>query len=166
MSKELARSLQEIRVVQRGEVNLRAGEAADFYLDVKLAFGNPELLNAIADEMAEQIDKDATCVAASGYGGLPLASVIAAKSELHLIMVRDNHKEHGLGKLIEGYMPGPTDNVAIIDDVFTTGSSLRQTIEAIRPTGANISSCHVVVKRGDGKLSVPLYPLFQANELL
>lgn len=166
MSEELARSLRGLGVVEHGQVNLRAGEMADFYLDVKLALGSPEILNAIANEMAKQIDKVATCVAASGYGGLPLASVIAAKSERHLIMVRDNHKDHGLGKLIEGYIPGPADNVAIIDDVFTTGSSLRQTIEAIEPTGANILSCHVVVKRGDGELSVPLHPLFQANELL
>ena len=56
--------------------------------------------------------------------------------------------------------------VVLVDDVFTTGGSLRKMIEVIRSTGAEILGCYVVVKRGEGELEVPLHYLFVAEDLL
>jgi orotate phosphoribosyltransferase len=79
--------------------------------------------------------------------------------------IRDSEKNHGLGGMIDGYIPEANDVAAVVDDVFTTGSSLRETIEIILSTQAEKSSCHVVVKRGEGELQVPLFYIFDVNDL-
>ena len=73
---DLVKRLREIDVIYKEKVVLRSGEVSDFYCDIKKAFGYPDILNALADEMGAKISTEITCIAASGYGGLPLASVI------------------------------------------------------------------------------------------
>ncbi len=165
MRDELIRILKDLDVVSTKHVNLKHGSRAEFYIDLKKAYGHPEALNYISDELYRRIGKDVTCIAASGYGGLPPASVITSKHNLNLSMVRESQKEHGMEGLIHGYNPGEGDKVAIIDDVMTTGGSLKTMIDAVRPTGADILGCYVVVKRGIWSNDVPLTYLMTAEEL-
>ena len=46
----------------------------------------------------------------------------------NLALVRDEPKDHGIIKLIDGYLPGKDDKVAIVDNVFITGNSLQKII--------------------------------------
>ena len=52
-----------------------------------------------------------------------------------------------MGGLVDGYVPGIGDNVAIIDDVLTTGGSIRKMYAVIESTGAKIVGLYAVVKR-------------------
>ncbi len=166
MHDELVKVLRQLSIVCRASLVLSSGEKSEFYVDVKKAYGCPGVLNLISDELYKTIDKNATCIAAAGYGGLSPASVISSKYRLNLSLVRDQPKKHGRCKLIDGYLPGKTDCVAIIDDVFTTGGSLGKIINALEPTGAKILGCSVVVKRGSGQLQAPLSYLITLEELL
>lgn len=46
------------------------------------------------------------------------------------------------------------------------GGTIRSLIDILKPTGAEITCAYVVVKRGEGALSVPLHYLFTLDELL
>ncbi|MEX0934169.1 MAG: phosphoribosyltransferase family protein [Candidatus Saccharimonadales bacterium] len=166
MPKKLADILQGEGVVIHKSVELRSGEKSDHYIDIKKSYGNPKAIEAITDELAAKIDENTTCIAGMGHGGLPLAVAVSMKTGLPLAMVRDSERSHGLGGMIDGYIPGAEDKVSIVDDVFTTGSSLRATMVAIEEFGANVLGCYVVVKRGDGELSVPLTYLLESKDLI
>ncbi len=97
---ELARALRSADVVLYQPVALRNGTISDFYIDVKRAYGNPGNLRAMAQLTLDNFDPSTTCVAASGYGGIPLGVAISLESGLPLVSVRDREKGHGRGETI------------------------------------------------------------------
>lgn len=162
--KELVQKLLDCGVTHGGKVILRSGKKADFYIDLKKAYGYPELLMTLAAEMSKLVPKRATCVATIGQGGIPLAVLLSQKLNLKLALVRDKPREHGTQKTIDGYIPSRKDRIVVVDDVFTTGSSIRDIVKHLEPTRCKIVSAIVVVKRGEGKVGLPVANLFALRD--
>ena len=84
------------------------------------------------------------------YKGIPLA--VSAASALYRNYNRDlpycfNRKEakdHGEGGAMVGYKPQDGDRVAIIEDVVTAGTAVRETIELFRHV-ADVDLCALFV---------------------
>lgn len=164
--KQLAKKLLDCGIVHKGKVILRSGKKADFYIDIKKAYGYPKLLAALVAKMSKLVPKGATCVAATGHGGIPLAVLLSQRQNLKLVFVRDKPREHGIQKTIDGHIPSSKDKVVIVDDVFTTGSSVREVIKFLKPTKCKIISAIVVVKRREGEVNLPLVHLFALKDLI
>ena len=165
----LIKKLKELDVVIKEPVQLRSGEISNFYVDIKKAYGDPQAFYLLVKAMSDVLKSDfntSTCVAACGYGGIPLATAVAFKNNLKLSLVRDKVKNHGTKEMIDGYIPDAKDKVVVIDDVLTTGSSITQVIEVLKPTGAKILQAYVVVKRGDAQLEIPTKYLLTVGDLL
>ncbi len=175
--KQLVKNLKDSKVLIRSRVILKSGQVSDFYIDMKKAFGNPKAFNSICDEFCKIIDpvkrpgrhgasNKATCIAGSGHGGLPLATAVSIQLGLPLVMVRDKIKKHGLQKMIDGYTPSKEDKIVIIDDVFTTGTCIANSVKILRKTKAKIIGGYVVVNRGDiSKFQVPIKSLVGISKL-
>ena len=165
--KQLIEALKKEGIVNKGSFTLTSGELSNYYFDVKKAVGNPELLEMMSSLLAAKIGNKATCVASIGFGGIPLATAVSLKLKLPLIMVRNSAKGHGLGKVIEGYIPGSKDNVVVVDDVFSFGTSLEQILKQINKTSAKILGCYVVITCSDKKThaGIPIYHLIKAEEI-
>ncbi len=166
MEDNLISKLRELNIVHREPVILSSGSVSDFYIDVKKAYGYPETLTSICDCLWDKIDKRTTCLAAIGYGGIIPASVLASTHNLNLTLVRDVPKKHGLGGWIDGHVPTKNDKITIIDDVYTTGKSLRKIVGILKPIEAEILGCYVVVRRGKDDFELPLSYLFDVDEIL
>ena len=168
MSKiSLLRGIRNLKIVYKKSVNLRSGIKSNYYCDVKKIYGYPKLVSVLAREVAKHIDiRKTTCVAASGYGGIPLGALVSLKSGLPFVLVRDLPKGHGKKTLLDGYVPTKKDKVTIIDDVLTTGSSIKKTLSIIKKSGATVSEAIVVVKRKEVSLLIPIRYLFTAGQLL
>lgn len=88
----------------------------------------------IQDHLPEGID----ALFGPAYKGIPLA--VAAASSLYRTYGRDlpycfNRKEakdHGEGGSMVGYKPQAGDRIAIIEDVVTAGTAVRETIELFK----------------------------------
>lgn len=156
MDEFLARLAQV--VLKKENFTLRSGRTSSYYIDMKLAYGDSVLMNNLADNIWGLMDKRATCVAEYGIGGR-IAEVISSRHGLKLAIIRPEEKEHGTKKRIEGYIPTSSDFLVIPDDVFTTGSSLREATKAIEPTGARILEYIVLVDREEGDYSSLKFPL-------
>ena len=164
-SKLLSR-LREIKVITKGSFKLRSGAAAQFYCDIKKAYGYPDILDALADEVIAKLSKDIDCIAASGHGGIPLAAAVALKAGKKLIIVRNVSKGHGRAKNLDGYPFHVAAKIAIIDDVLTSGSSIRDVSQKLRAyKECKIVGAVVVVRRGEEKLSIPIQYLFDIQDL-
>ncbi len=158
------------------DVPLVSGYVSEYYVDVKKACGYPITLNTICNALYEILDKRTTCVVARGYGGVPIASRLAGECYLNLTLLRDKKKQHGKSSLIEswaglveGHVLTKNDKASLIDDIWTTGGSLRRMIEDIKPSGAEIVGCYVVVRRGEGNLDdlgIPVNHLLVTEDLL
>lgn len=161
--KKLAYILKELEVFQVQNVNLKNAGQSNFYVDVKKAYGTPEVLDRICQELWQIIPHDVTVVAGSGYGGIPLATALSLKYSKKLSLIRDSPRTHGTEKTIEGYIPKENDKVAIVDDVVTTGGGLRNSLKELNET--EVAGCYVIVKRGIVADDLPVYYLLDAEQI-
>ncbi|MDP3953872.1 MAG: phosphoribosyltransferase family protein [bacterium] len=168
--KQIIKKMLEAGVIYKGPIKLSSKKRAGFYCDVKRVFGYPELLNALADEVGKLLTKKITCVAGSGYGGLPLASVVASRHGLNFIAVREKPKKHGKGGFVDGYVPNKKDKIVIVDDVITTGQSIEKVYVNLKKSGlisvVNILCAVVIVRREKAKLQIPYKYIFDIREIL
>lgn len=165
LKNDLIKRLREIGVIVNEPVLLRSGVTAQLYCDIKKAYGYPDVLDAFVEEVGKQITDDITCIIGSGYGGVPLAAILSLRYKRNFALVREAIKDHGRQSRFDGYVPTRADRVLIVDDVLTTGSSVRETIAALKETEATIAGAVVLVKRGDAVLPIPFLFILHIDEL-
>ena len=134
----IKRELKKANIIVKKRVKLTSGKTADFYCDFKKVYENPKVLKKVADALVLKIKEKSirrtqglpTCIAATGFGGIPLATLVSTKLNLPLVLVRTEKRNHGLKKTIEGYIPTVKDSVAIVEDVCTYSTSLMKIISS------------------------------------
>src|SRR3989454_5458012 len=163
-------ALQACGALRFGTFTLTSGKTSSYYIDIKRAVTRPELLRMIADAMApyaRSVDR----IAGVELGAVPIAAAVSLASGKPFLMVRKASKEHGTKKEFEGDL-NRGDRVLFVEDVVTTGGTLRRAIERLRGHGAVIEDCVCVVDREEGgklllaEISVRLHALVSSKDLL
>ena len=162
---QILKRLAEINIIFQEPVKF-SKPADNFYCDIKKALGYPDILNALADLIGEKLQEDETCIAVSGYGGLPLGAVVASRFNRKLVTVRKEEKKHGPRGLIDGYIPTENDTIVILDDVLATGESVQPVISSLQNMKVKTSRAIVVVEMDKVKLPIPYEFLFSIDEIL
>ena len=133
------------RSFQRGTFRLASGGTSDYYIDARTSAVYSEAAPLIGEVLYERTrDLNIGAVGGLAVGAVPLttATVISYHQhgrKLEGFWVRDEVKDHGTRKLIEGNLKRGA-RVAIVDDVFTKGSSALKAIKAVKEL-----QCEVVV---------------------
>ena len=118
-----------------GEFTLRSGQVADTYFDKYLFEAQPDLLDRVAAQMVDLLPEDTELLGGLELGGIPIATMVSARTRLPALFVRKQAKEYGTAKLAEG--PDVSGRrVTIIEDVITTGGAVRDATHALRALGA------------------------------
>ena len=170
-SKEnLIKLLKENEVFLEGDFTLSSGKKSNYYINMKKAITEPEILSTISRMITELIEDDEIDkVAGPALGAVPIATAVSLESKLPLLMIRKEKKGYGTSKLIEGEL-NSGDNVIVVEDVSTTGGSLLKAIKAIQDNGGNVTRAFVVVDRQEGaieafeKEGIKLEPLLTVND--
>lgn len=162
--------LKENKVFKEGHFVLSSGKESTYYIDMKKAITNPNILKTIATLINSSIENECIDkIAGPALGAVPIATALSLKSEIPLLMIRKEKKAYGTSKLIEGELK-PGDNVVIVEDVSTTGGSLLKAIKTIEDNGGKIIRAFVVVDREEGaietfeKRGISLEPLISVSE--
>jgi orotate phosphoribosyltransferase len=180
MSAERGQLLEVVRsrgLIQFDEPReLASGELSRDFIDAKAALCRGEDLRlacaVIAGSVAaEGIDFDAV-------GGLTLgADQFAHGIACHLgddhewFVVRKQPKGRGTDQLVEGASIGPGSRVLLVDDIVTTGGSIRLAYERVVATGASVVAAVTLVDRSDiasvffRAHGVPYLPVFNYRDL-
>jgi len=163
-------ALKAAGALQFGTFTLASGRTSPYYVDIKKAVTRPDLLRTIAEGMAPYA-RDVDRIAGVELGAVPIAAAISLVSGKPYVMVRKSAKEHGTKHEFEGDL-NRGDRVLFVEDVVTTGGTLRAAIERMRGHGALIEDCVCVVDREEGgrmllaEITVRLHALLSAKDLL
>lgn len=172
--KPLADALKECGAIKFGDFTLASGKKSSYYVDIKKASTNPELLKLIASRISEimklhSIKPD--YIGGVALGGVPIAVSVSLETGLPLLMIRKEAKEYGTkGQIVGDILPGR--EVILVEDVTTTGGSVIKAIHALRDEGLVIHRVITVVDREEGATGilasnkVELIPLVRISELL
>ncbi|MDD3070632.1 MAG: hypoxanthine/guanine phosphoribosyltransferase [Methanoculleus horonobensis] len=166
MLERLIHSLETSPVMKRGEYNYFINPITD---GVPLL--EPALLREIGCAMVRNLDlKDIDKIVVCEAMGIHIGVAFSMMTDIPLVVVRKRpyglpgevavHQATGYSKgelYLNGVAPG--DRVVIIDDVCSTGGTLRALISAIKQTGAEIADICVVISRGDEDIGRPLKTL-------
>ena len=148
-------------VLRFGEFTTKAGRRTPYFFNAGL-FDDGESLMRLGGYYADALVASGMAydqLYGPAYKGIPLATAtaIALAKKGHNVPWSFNRKEakdHGEGGRIVG---APlTRRVAIVDDVITAGTSVRESVEAIRAAGATPAGVLIALdrmERGTGSAS-------------
>lgn len=117
-----------------------SGYRMPVYVDNRCLIGYPEVRKAIASAFAAKMAAMETkydAVAGVATGAIPHATTLADLVGLPLLYIRPKPKDHGIGRQVEGDMPGGFSgkNILVIEDTVATGGSSMKAVEAMRREG-------------------------------
>ncbi|MEW6333673.1 MAG: orotate phosphoribosyltransferase [Thermodesulfobacteriota bacterium] len=134
---------------------LVSGLKSNYYFNCKPTTLDPEGMNLIGEIIWDMLAGSAV-TAAGGLtlGADPIANALSVISfqkgrPIKSFVVRKDVKDHGTRKAVEGNVE-PGEQVAIIDDVITTGISTITAIERAREAGLLIERVIVLIDRQEG----------------
>jgi len=154
-TKRILELAHETGALLYGEFTLASGKKSDHYYDGKQLTLHPEGAYLIGKEILDRlagIDVDA--IGGLVMGAIPIVTAVTLVSHqegkpIPSFIVREEPKEHGTRKKIEGQFRKGS-KVAIIDDVITAGGSVKKAIEAVEAEGCEVVKVIVIVDRNEG----------------
>ena len=132
-----------------GEFTLRSGQVSSEYFDKYLFESRPDLLARVVARLEPLVPQGTELLGGLELGGVPIATVLSARTGLPALFVRKKAKEYGTCKLAEG--PDVAGRrVTLVEDVITTGGAVRDATSALRAAGAVVVTVVCAIDRSPG----------------
>lgn len=155
---DLSRALEERGALLSGHFRLSSGRHSAKFVQKFRMLEMPPLLERVAAMLIERLAlvNRPTVVLSAAVGGIILGYEVARQLGVRAIFVE---KEGGVPTLRRGFELGPADVVLVVEDVITTGGSVREVIDVAREKGAQIAAVGVIVRREPVDFGVPTVAL-------
>ena len=175
-AKDFATFLYEKKIIRFGDFTLASGKKSPYYIDLRLVASYPhefrKMIKYLQNLIAEDIGfENFHSLVSVPTGGLVIASSLATEIVKPLIYVRNNPKDHGTGKSIEG-VTCQEMKLLMIDDVATSGGSIINAIKIIKDEKMVVSDAYVIIDRLEGatqsleKEGVKLHSLLNIKDIV
>jgi orotate phosphoribosyltransferase len=159
-SEEILELLEGSGAIQQGHFLLSSGKHSDRYVEKFHLLRNPAVTSRICEGFAEQFrDLGAEVVVGPTTGGILLAFEVGRQ----LGIAAAYAERASEGSLAREFRRGTTfasgARVVVVDDILTTGGSVRETVAALEARGVEISAIGVLVDRSGGGVNFGGYSL-------
>ena len=134
------------RCVVRGDFVLKSGATSGTYFDKYAFVSDPVLLRRIVDRMAALVPAGTELLGGLELGGIPLATLLSARTGIPAVLVRKRAKTYGLMRIVEGQEVFGR-KVLLVDDLITSGGATRDAAIALRAEGATVDAVICAVDR-------------------
>jgi orotate phosphoribosyltransferase len=172
---EIAKILHKIDALKFGLFKLTSGKVSPYYIDLRIVPSFPDAFRQICDFYEESITnqiglKNFDRIAGVPIAGIPFASQIAYNLKKPLLYVRKGVRLHGRQRRVEGILVSG-DRVLLVDDLVTTGLSMKKAAEAITAEGGIVKETVALLDREEGgkeklaKTRIQLHALLKISEV-
>jgi len=171
----MANILFKIDALKFGVFKLTSGKASPYYIDLRVIPSFPDAFREICESYGQYISseigvKSFNRIAAIPMAGIPFASQIAYNLKKPFLYVRKGIRLHGRERRVEGILVSG-DRVLLIDDLLTTGLTLKKAANAVRAEGGVVTEAVVFLDREEGGLQlleqngIKLHALLKMSEV-
>ena len=145
---DLARRIADVSLL-RGEFTLRSGRKSNFYLDKYLFETQPDILRALGELFAQRVGPQIDRIAGAELGAVSLAAATAMACGKPYVIIRNQKKDYGTSKLVEGTLK-PGETLLVVEDVLTTGGQVLEAAKTLKDAGAKVDRIIAVIDRLEG----------------
>ena len=171
----MANILFKIDAVKFGVFKLSSGKDSPYYIDLRVIPSFPDAFREICESYAQYITSEIGVkkfdrIAAIPLAGIPFASQIAYNLKKPFLYVRKDIQLQGRERRVEGILVSG-DRVLLIDDLLTTGLTLKKAADAVRAEGGVVTEAVVFLDREEGgrqvleKNGIKLHSLLKISEM-
>lgn len=153
-NQEMWKIFEESGAALTGHFLLTSGRHSDRYMQCAKLFVYPDKAEKICAALAEKLKGfDIELVAAPAIGGIIMGYEMARQLKVPNIFLE---RQEGVMTLRRGFEVRPGTKVAVVEDVVTTGGSVREVIEQLKNLGADVVAVASIVDRSAGKVDFGL----------
>ncbi len=159
---ELLDLFQRLGVVSTGHFVLSSGRHSDEYWEKFRLLEWPRVTEQLCNSIAQRYkSSEIEAVVGPTTGGALIAQEVARQLDARCLLAESS--PNGGRELRRGFVLHPSERVLIVDDVLTTGLSLRETLQALEGYRPDIVGIEVLIDRSDGiatqQFGVPCHAL-------
>ncbi len=172
---ELLLQINAIKLNPKNPFIWASGWKSPIYCDNRLILSFPIIRNYIREEFSKNIEKKfgkPDVIAGVATGAIGIGMLVAEYMGLPFVYVRPEPKSHGRLNQIEGFLQ-KGQNVVVVEDLISTGSSSLHAVDALREYGVNVKGMVAIFTYGFEiseenfkKSQVDLYTLSNYEHLL
>ena len=154
-NEEILEIFKQTEGVLKGHFLLTSGRHSDTYMQCAKLFVDPQKSEMLCKELAELLKEfKADAVVSPAVGGIIMGYEVARQ-----LKVKNFFAERVDGKMTlrRGFALEKGSRVIVVEDVVTTGGSVKEVIELVRAAGCEVVAAASIVDRSNGKVdfSVP-----------
>lgn len=158
---EILEIFKKLNVLLEGHFKLSSGFHSGRYLQCAVLFQYPEITEKFAREISRKFkNKKIDVVASPAIGGIIIGYEVARILNARAIFAE---REDGEMKFRRGFKINRGEKVLIVEDVITTGGSVKEVIDLVRKEGGEVVGAGVIADRSEGKLDfkIPIKSLIK-----
>src|ERR1700729_1025179 len=150
---ELMKLLEDVGAVRTGHFELSSGRHSGTYIQCALVLQFPQHADALGRALSEIFrDHKFACVVSPALGGVIIGHEVARALGVRALFVERDRS--GQMALRRGFELTPGERVLVIEDVWTTGGSTRETIAVVEQEGALAVAAGAIIDRSGGRLEL------------
>jgi orotate phosphoribosyltransferase len=156
---EILAALTGSDAIRTGHFALTSGRHSGTYVQCASFLEDPALTTKLAETAVDRLPEDLNIdlVAAPAVGGLIIGFAVAQALGVKFIF---SEREHGTMVFRRAFLVPPGARVLVVEDVVTTGGSVREVIDLVHRAGGTVVGVVSIIDRGgDKKFAGPFWPL-------
>lgn len=141
-------------IIKGSHIVYASGRHGSAYVNKDAVYPHTEVISKLCEEMARRFkDKNIEIVAGPTVGGVILSQWVAhhlskmtGKNIPAVFAEEDENKNRFFKRGYDKFIPNK--NILIVEDILTTGGSVKKVVDAVRALKGNIIGCAALCNRG------------------
>ena len=138
------------KALLNGHFRLTSGKHSSQYMQCAQVLQYPEYAAQLCSDLAERFSgTKVDLVIGPALGGIVAAYEVGRAVGVRTIFTE---RENGVMALRRGFVIEPGERVLVVEDVVTTGGSVKEVINVVREKGGEVVGVGVLVDRSNGRI--------------
>jgi orotate phosphoribosyltransferase len=158
-TEEVVELYESTNALLKGHFRLSSGRHSDRYLQSALVLQYPWYAEKLGQALADKVrDLQIQAVLSPAIGGLFAGHELARALKVRSIFTERN-KETDAMELRRGFAVAKGERVFAVEDIITTGKSVKEAMQAVRILGASVVGAGCIIDRSGGLQNIFDVPL-------
>ena len=151
-TEEVMKKFEQAGAIQKGHFKLTSGVHSDIYIQCAQVMQHPEFMYNLCSELGKKFrGDDIDIIVGPAIGGIIMAHVMARVLGPWVRAIF-TERENGKMTLRRSFEIKEGEKVLVVEDVTTTGSSVREVIDIVNSRQGKVVGVGVLIDRSGGKV--------------